>query len=190
MRLKSAVKNTTWFQLLRWTLSASPRVYPPFALVTIRSWLPGPCFFLHKGTCPCAYIRSLRWLLYPRGFRTLGFAQGRLPMCLYPPFALAAIPSWLPGPWFWHKGACPYAYIRPLRWLLYARGFRALGFWHKGACPCAYIRPFQGRGTVAPAQWWWVRRRFSFGAVSFFLFYRSLKFWTVIFCSFTSWRIS
>ncbi len=63
-------------------------------------------------------------------------------------------------------------------------------FLHKGACPCAYIRPFQGRGTVAPAQWWWVRRRFLFGAVSFFLFYRSLKFWTVIFCSFTSWRIS
>ena len=120
----------------------------------------------------------------------LVFAQGRLPVCLYPPFALVTIPSWLPDPWFCTRmlarvrisALCVGCYT------LVVCG--SLFFCTRALARVFTIRPFQGRGTVAPAQWWWVRRRFSFGAVSFFLFYRSLKFWTVIFCSFTSWRIS
>ena len=76
----------------------------------------------------------------------LFFAQGRLPVCLYPPFVLAAIRSRLPGPWFLHKDVSPCAYIRPLRWLLYPRGFRALVFFAQGRLPVCLYPPFSRAG--------------------------------------------
>ena len=75
----------------------------------------------------------------------LVLAQGRLPLCLYPPFALAAIPSWLPGPWF-----CTRALARVLISALCVGYYTLVAcgplFFAQGRLPVCLYPPFSRAG--------------------------------------------